>query len=87
MRGSRHGNFHFYGNGFIQLKRRGRLLLRVRDLETLCFLALRRSLYEKKPLDYYWQEYNDAIQEVIDDNLAKCRSARRARWDKSVSEE
>lgn len=87
MGGQHHGNFHFYGNGFIQLKRRGRLLLLVCGLEALYFVAHRRALYEEKPWDYYWQESNDALQEAINNQLAEHRSALRAWRNKSLSEE
>jgi hypothetical protein len=68
--GARHGNFHFDEFGDITtLKKEGMLLLHLSNLETVCHLLQIKALQERKDENYYWRQFNAAIQKMIDDKV------------------
>lgn len=68
FRSKSHGNFHFSGNQ-IQLRKQGKLLLDLRDLEFLWYLLADQSRREGKDENYYWREFNSNMQKMIDEKV------------------
>ncbi len=66
-----HGNFHFHPGDVIEFKKRGNLLLSLRDLEYVCDALAIQSQHEGKDENYYWRKFNSDIQKVIDDKVAE----------------
>lgn len=71
LKGWQHGNFHFHPGDYITLKKQGKLLLSLRDLESVYYALAIQSRQEGKDEQYYWRQFNSDIQKLIDDKLAE----------------
>ena len=63
-----HGNFHFRGD-WIEFRSKGHLLLHLRDLEFVVDLLELQAINEGRDSRYYWRQFNDQIQKLIDDKV------------------
>lgn len=77
-RRGQHGNFHFHNDGLIELRKQGRLLLALYDLDLLYYLFAIKAVDEEKREDYYWRLFNDLVQKMICYALAELESLKEA---------